>query len=43
SEGIVSYSNQNSHYDSLKNNLKRTILSVIRRLKIGAKKKMLHI
>ncbi|CAG8842077.1 26011_t:CDS:2, partial [Racocetra persica] len=27
SEVIVSYSNQNSHYDSLKNNLKRTILS----------------
>ncbi|CAG8699293.1 27505_t:CDS:2 [Dentiscutata erythropus] len=41
-EIIVSYTNQNSQYNVLKDNLKKTVLSVIRRLKIGAKK-MLHI
>ncbi|CAG8676097.1 1471_t:CDS:2 [Dentiscutata erythropus] len=39
---IVSYTNQNSQYNTLKDNLKKTVLAVIGRLKIGTKK-MLHI
>ncbi|CAG8612817.1 13979_t:CDS:2 [Dentiscutata erythropus] len=42
SEVIVSYTNQNGRYNALKDNLKKTVLSVIGSLKIGAKK-MLHI
>ncbi|CAG8770753.1 6772_t:CDS:1, partial [Dentiscutata heterogama] len=38
SEVIVSYTNQNSQDNALKDNLKQTVLSVIGRLKIGAKK-----
>ncbi|CAG8538699.1 14550_t:CDS:2 [Cetraspora pellucida] len=40
---IVSYTNQNSRYNSLKENLKRTIMSVVGRFKIGSHKKTPHI
>ncbi|CAG8803783.1 24886_t:CDS:1, partial [Racocetra persica] len=33
---IVSYSNENKRYNILKDNLPRTVLSVVRRLKIGS-------
>ncbi|CAG8552288.1 21978_t:CDS:1, partial [Racocetra persica] len=42
SEVIISYFNQNGHYDALKNNLKKPVLFIIRRLKVGTKK-MLHL
>ncbi|CAG8746689.1 14148_t:CDS:2, partial [Dentiscutata erythropus] len=35
---IVSYTNKNKHYNALKNNMQRTVLSVIERLKIGTSK-----
>ncbi|CAG8503623.1 17202_t:CDS:2 [Dentiscutata heterogama] len=38
SKVIVSYLNKNNCYNALKNNLKRTVLSVIERLKLGSKK-----
>ncbi|KAF0403930.1 hypothetical protein F8M41_009151 [Gigaspora margarita] len=38
SKVIVSYKNENNRYNAMKNNLKKTVLSVIGRLKIGSKK-----
>jgi hypothetical protein len=40
---IISYTNPNGRYNSLKDNLKKTILSVIGRFKIGSQKKLPHI
>ncbi|RIB19344.1 hypothetical protein C2G38_2036121 [Gigaspora rosea] len=37
-KAIVSYKNENNRYNAMKNNLKKTVLSVIGRLKIGSKK-----
>ncbi|RIB08432.1 hypothetical protein C2G38_2211649 [Gigaspora rosea] len=38
SKVIVSYKNENNRYNAMKNNLKKTVLSVIERLKISSKK-----
>ncbi|KAF0437172.1 hypothetical protein F8M41_004474 [Gigaspora margarita] len=38
SKVIVSYKNENNRYNAMKNNLKKTVLSVIGCLKIGSKK-----
>ncbi|RIB09298.1 hypothetical protein C2G38_2268224 [Gigaspora rosea] len=38
SKVIVSYKNENNRYNAMKNNLKKTVLSVIGRLKIRSKK-----
>ncbi|CAG8854955.1 34298_t:CDS:2, partial [Gigaspora margarita] len=38
SKVIISYVNENNRYNSLKNNLKRTVLSVVGRLKLGSKR-----
>ncbi|CAG8494098.1 3494_t:CDS:2, partial [Cetraspora pellucida] len=38
SKVIVSYTNENNHYNTLKNNLKKTVLSVIGHLKVGSKR-----
>ncbi|CAG8816550.1 630_t:CDS:2, partial [Gigaspora margarita] len=42
SKVIVSYKNKNNRYNAMKNNLKKTVLSVIDHLKISSKK-FLHI
>ncbi|RIB26565.1 hypothetical protein C2G38_2266581 [Gigaspora rosea] len=42
SEVIIFYTNQTNRYDTLKNNLKKTVLSVIGRFKVGTRK-MHHI
>ncbi|CAG8669683.1 2899_t:CDS:2 [Gigaspora margarita] len=38
SKVIISYVNENNRYNSLKNNLKRTVLSVVEQLKLGSKR-----
>ncbi|RIB15611.1 hypothetical protein C2G38_2192012 [Gigaspora rosea] len=38
SKVIVSYKNENNRYNAMKNNLKKTVLSVVGRLKISSKK-----
>ncbi|CAG8755275.1 16296_t:CDS:1, partial [Gigaspora margarita] len=43
SDVIVSYTNVNGHYDSLRDSLKRTVISVIGRLKLSSQSKIPHI